>query len=751
MARLGLTLLGGFRAQLDDGQVVALPIRKAQALLAYLASPLGQAHPRDKLAALLWGDMRTAQARAALRQTLFVIRRALGEMLVLPLEDETVALDPAGVTVDVREFEQYVARATPESLEVGVGLYQGDLLEGLSLEEPPFEEWLIAERMRLRELALEALARLLAHHRDAGALDRAVRIAVRLLALDPLQEPVHRTLMRLYARLGRRGAALRQYQLCVAALQREVRAEPEAETKALYQEILQQRAQRPPPSRRGAPGPAPSTPTALRGPTSPPRAESRLVGREAELGQLQEALQRAWAGRGQLVALLGEAGVGKSRLAIELGMEAGRKGGRIISGGCYESEQILPFGPWIDALRAGHLAQDEEVLASIGPVWRAELARVLPEIAATSSEVAAGDSAQLFEAIARLVERMAAIQPVLWILEDLQWADEMSLRLLAFVGRRLARSRALAVVTAREEDLAANTVLRHTLAELARGDHVVRLALPPLSREDTIALARTLVPARDAEALEERLWRASEGNPFMVVETVRALRGGPAPEGTPGLPLPERVRTLIAQRIERLNDPGRRLAAVAAVIGRPFDFVLVHRAADITEDAAAEGVEELVRHRVLHGAGEGLEFTHDRIRQVLYAEILPPLRAVLHRRVADALEALGGEQREPHALALGMHYREGQVWPKAARYLTHAGTQASLHYAHRDAAVCYEQALDALAHLPQSRENEEQVVDLRFRLAHSLFQVGQFERARESFRQSEVLALAHGDHRRLGQ
>ena len=219
----------------------------------------------------------------------------------------------------------------------------------------------------------------------------------------------------------------------------------------------------------------------------------------------------------------------------------------------------------------------------------------------------------------------------------------------------------------------------------------------------------------------------------MVVETLRALRGGSLPEDTSALPLPERVRDLIAHRLERLGDRSRRLLAVAAVVGRPFDFALLQRAADLGEAEAAEGVEELVRHRVLHGSGEGLEFTHDRIREVVYGQLLPARRALLHRRVAEALEALHAGALEPHALALGTHYWEGEAWAKAVVYLAQAGVLASLRYAKRDAVSCYEQALAALAHLPESRQTREQAAEVRFNLAHSLFSVGQFERAKESF------------------
>ena len=218
MAQLELTLFGGFRARLDARPPVALPARKAQALLAYLALAHGEAQPRDKLASLLWGDMPQSQARASLRQALTSIRRALGAADILRVDSESVALNPDAITVDALTFQHRVKAGTRQSLEEAAALYQGDLLAGLTLNEAPFEEWLLGERERLRELAVEALARLLAQQRSDGAIEGAVESALRLLALDPLQEAVHRSLMRLYSQLGRRGAALRQYQVCVAAL-----------------------------------------------------------------------------------------------------------------------------------------------------------------------------------------------------------------------------------------------------------------------------------------------------------------------------------------------------------------------------------------------------------------------------------------------------------------------------------------------------------------------------------------------------
>src|SRR5262245_48614266 len=302
MARLILTLLGGFRARLDPGPPLALPTRKARALLSYLALPAGSAHPRDKLATLLWGSTKETTARTSLRQTLYALRKSLqgADPQPLLMSGETVALDPDGMTIDVREFEARAAESTPSALAEAAALYQGDLLEGLTVEEQPFEDWLLGHRDRLREVALKSFAGLLAHRRAAGSNDSAIQTALRLLELDPLQESVHRTLMQLYVETGRRGSALRQYQFCVAALQRELRTEPEAETKALYHEILRRRghvmADQPSPPIRAAT--APRSPSRAEFVEPPPVWEPPLVGRQRQLARLMEALDGAVAGRG---------------------------------------------------------------------------------------------------------------------------------------------------------------------------------------------------------------------------------------------------------------------------------------------------------------------------------------------------------------------------------------------------------------------------------------------------------------------
>jgi len=239
MAKLRLTLLGGFEARTDSGLSLAISRKNAQMLLAYLAMHPKQTHLRDKLATLLWDDVSAEQARLSLRQTLFIIRQALPFDPTV-VDGNGVAFAEDAVTVDVTEFEQIARSHDPDELERAAALYQGDLLEGISPGSTQFEEWLRTEREHLHELALEAFAKLLRHQMKLSDAEPAIQTAQRLLSLDPLQEATHRALMRLYARQGRRAAALRQYQLCVDVLQRELGVEPEEATKQVYRELLPQ-------------------------------------------------------------------------------------------------------------------------------------------------------------------------------------------------------------------------------------------------------------------------------------------------------------------------------------------------------------------------------------------------------------------------------------------------------------------------------------------------------------------------------
>jgi len=753
MAVLRLSLLGGFRAQLASGEGVDLPHKKAQALLAYLGLHLGHPFLRDKLASLLWGDLSDAQARHSLRQTLFTLRKALPPTPpTLLTEGKTVALCADAVEVDVVGFERLALQAEPEAWAQAAALYRGQFLDGFCVNEISFEDWLRVERERLHELMLEILAKLLARQVKDNELEAAIQTGLTLLALDPLQEVTHRALMRLYIRKGRRAAALRQYQVCVDVLKRELGADPEPETRKLFQELL-------PDHRAAEPNPFSIRemrwkPRAGRRPRGPIAVKAPLIARAVEVDQLRQLLQATREQQGAVVTIVGEAGIGKTRLVAELEAMALQQDFKVLTGRAYETTQVLPFGPWVDAFRP-EIVTAPETLRGLGVVWQSELGRLFPELATPVRPFPSGDALRLFEAVTQLADHLAASRPLLLILEDLQRADEMSLRLFAFLGRRLDGWPVLLVATIREEDTPDVPFLGRTLDELRQHSRLVELALSPLSRDDTVDLIRSAAGAGvgtvHREQVENHVWAVSDGNPFIALETLRMLDEEASADDVFNLPLPRSVRELITARLTRLNERTRQLVITASVLGREFDFELVQRAAGLGDRETADGVEELVRRRIFQSVNDRLDFTHHRIREVVLGQLVPTQRRLLHRLVARAIEEVHGDSLEPHYSALADHYRQAEVWDKTVTYLVQAGRTAARRSASRDAVNYFQQALGALAALPESPSKLEQAVDVHLELRPVVSLNGEVRRSLEFLREAESMAEKLNDDLRRGQ
>jgi DNA-binding SARP family transcriptional activator/TolB-like protein len=240
MPRLSLSLLGGFECRVDGGDALRFPTRKVRALLVYLAVNAGRTHTRDKLATLLWGDQSDAQARANLRKAMSRLGQTLPKRgkRCLAIQAGGLAIRPDALRLDVTRFERLAADGTPGSLERAADLYRGQFLEGFAACGEDFDEWLMAERERLDETLRQVLQRLLDHYVATGAIGRATQVALRLIMLDPMQESVHRTLMRLYLHQDRVGSALEQYRRCREVLNRELAVEPSAETEEIRADAL---------------------------------------------------------------------------------------------------------------------------------------------------------------------------------------------------------------------------------------------------------------------------------------------------------------------------------------------------------------------------------------------------------------------------------------------------------------------------------------------------------------------------------
>jgi tetratricopeptide (TPR) repeat protein len=339
---------------------------------------------------------------------------------------------------------------------------------------------------------------------------------------------------------------------------------------------------------------------------------------------------------------------------------------------------------------------------------------------------------RLFELIDGLVARLASQQPVLLILEDLHWADEMSLRLLSFVGRHATPRSVLVLGTARDEEMADAPLLRQLLQDPSGTPAVEQLALSALSETSTARLVRGLARAGSSPSylgrLTREVWALSEGNPFVIVETVRALEEGPEPAAG-GVTLAHRVRALMTNRLDRLSPKARHLAAVASVIEREFSFPLLHGAAGLTRQETAEGLEELVRRRILEAAGERFDFTHVRIRSAIYDGLLVPRRQTLHAAVGTALEQIHAGRVAEAYDGLAYHFAPADEPSKAFQYLVELGDKTARSYALDDAARLFREALAYVDRLP-SGTRDRRHVDLVYRLVHALSLLGRSDESR---------------------
>lgn len=258
MQSLQLNLLGPFEARGSDGNAVDLASRKALALLAYLAVENGRSHTREFLASLLWGGTGEERARHNLRQALSKIRQACGDVLIS--RGDSVQLDPGACSMDVAEFESLAGSEGADELQACLDLCRGELLEGFSIREPEFEEWLLMARARLSRLACQVSDRLIRRLTDGEHIDEAIRALEHRLSMDPACEPAHRSLMELLGRIGRRSDALRQYQACREALARALGMEPSVETTRLYQALQKSGTDGAPVERGDLPGLEPDQP-----------------------------------------------------------------------------------------------------------------------------------------------------------------------------------------------------------------------------------------------------------------------------------------------------------------------------------------------------------------------------------------------------------------------------------------------------------------------------------------------------------
>ena len=740
MGRLELALLGTPEVR-HAGRVLAFRTRKTQALMVYLAVE-GGTSSREKLTALFWPESDERHGRMMLRRTLAFLRQCLGEDADaarqggqspqhLVVERDALGFDfTSDFDLDLHRLARSVAvklapRGTPAEagrLEEAAGLCRGDFLDGFSLgDAPEFDDWAGVQREYWRRRMLLLFDRLTQLEAETGDGAAAIRSLARWLALDPLNETAYQRLMQAHFAAGDRAAALEVYRDCRTRLARELGVEPSPEIQALAERL------------RGATPPRRTTPTVV-GPAQPAAlSEGPLVGRGDEFSRLIAAYHAARAGRAQFINMVGEAGIGKTRLASEFMSWAAAEGATVLTGRAFEAGGRLPYQPVVEALRMG-FAPTRRPPAELSEVWLAEIAQLLPEVTPgqppplrTARDEAAAQ-ARLFEAVARWGEAMAAQAPVVLFVDDVQWADVASLDLLRYAGRRWAETgpRILLLFSMRAENLAAPqgpaaSPLVEWLAGMQRDVGLTRLRLGPVGLADTQRYVQALAGSGAAPAgladFGQWLYSETGGQPFFVVETLKALLeqhvlsqsisiGGEIALDF-GADLPERsalqdlvpsgVRDLIRGRLGRLRPDALSLLAAASVLGHDAEFERLRAVAGLGEDAGLAAWDELLTSGLLvaerepapprPAAASRYRISHDKIRDVTYTEAGEARRRIFHRRALETLEGEGAPAAElaHHALGAG----QGKA---AYHYSLAAGDDAMRVFALRDAISHYEAA-----------------------------------------------------------
>lgn len=643
---LRLRLFGGFVLERASGEAISVPLRKGEALLAYLGANLGKSSSRERLAALLWGESDQQRARQSLRQALFALTREFAQydVAVLRMESQMVTLDPAAIWVDVQEFERLIGEGTRESLIAATALYAGEFLSGLAVGAADFEDWLTENRARYRELAMKASEDLLAHHRADGDIVAAIETVSQALRVDPFREDLHRELMELYLARGMRSSALTQYRSCRTFLQRELDVPPDEETEALYRRILEQGPSAAAesleqPDRTGRAAPGRGADLAL--------AET-MVGRSAEMRALNSLLDNAMGGACRFVAIVGEAGVGKSHLVGTFLQDLAVRQIATLSARGRQAERTVPFGLWPELLTS--VSGDDSSLPDDPDEAAGDAGRRTPD-----------QSRRFFDSAAAALQARAAQGPLVYLLEDLQWADEESLRLASYLIRSLADMPVLFIGTLRSEDLSAQGLLSDVLRDLERDGSLTVITLQPLTREETAELVDHLQETMGGETRRKLrlsdVWALSEGNPQIVVEALSE----DMPQSGHGDPrrtrLPDRVRKDLSRMLMPLGETARQLASWASVMGPRVDYAVLREAAQMDADTLVRAIEELVAARILRMDGDELVFERQRVQRALYEDLLAPRRQAIHVAVAQAVETVHAGKLEGHYQVLALHYR----------------------------------------------------------------------------------------------
>jgi DNA-binding SARP family transcriptional activator len=746
------------------GQTVKFAARKALALFAYLAVET-PTHPRERLQAIFWPESETRQAQFALRTTLARIKEALRSIdEPLRMEGDRIGFNNSlASTLDLNLITQatmhtqprQMAPATIALLQSAVDALRGPFMDGFSLPDAPaFDEWLTVQRAHWGQRVNLIHDRLSSRQLETYLIQPAIETVTRWLVLDHLNETAYQRLMRLHFLNGDRSAALQTYESYRNVLNQELGIKPSTETEDMLAFI------------RSSQTPALVTDSGIEA-----RKPLRIpfVGRSTEYQGLVHCFRSIKKGKPQVVVLSGESGIGKTRLSDEFLKWAGTEGADILRGRAFEtSGQLLPYQPIIDALRE-RLERENAPEDLLDDVWLAELTRILPELRERYPDLPAtlsDDStarARLFEAIARLTEALSARHPLVWLMDDLQWADAETLDLLHYLSRnwRKGDTPILLLILMRNETLGYGSALRDWLSGLIRDIPLTRFNLSAMNAEDMGQLISSLAGENAPGSSELSAWFIAEtsGQPFFLAETLTALNeyraliwhGEPSARKLDPLAtlanlktmgpqsLAPAIRDVVLSRLEWLSQSASTMLSAAAVIGRNCSFDLLSQVSGTDEQDSLNALDELLSARmIVEIRNEGRPYTvsHDRIREVVYTQLSTARQQIFHRRT---LTALTDQNVSPAELA--HHALSAKEWQFAFQHSVSAGDEAMRLFAVAGAAQHYENAR-ALLNEDKADVDHAACQHLYMRLGKSYELEYQYRKALEIYEELQALASA---------
>lgn len=703
---LRLALLGGFDLSVDGQPKAESLTPRLQSFLAYLALHREKPQSRLHLAGIFWPDALEEQARNNLRQVVHQLRQALPavDQYLQANTHQLMWRDDSEFVLDVSEFElaAQVALLKPDTggnarkrltLQRAVNLYVGDLLPS------GYDDWLVPIRERLRQTFAILLKQLRELLEEQGDIAQAVVHAQRLLVLDPLDEDSVLNSMRLHALNNDRTSAMRVYQACADLLQEELGIEPNAALRECYTRLLNAN---------------PSTPRAM------PKSlvldvPAPLIGRKPEWIHMQTVWQRMVRGAAQMLVIAGEAGIGKTRLAEELMLWASQQGFGVAHTRAYAAEGRLAYAPVADWLRSDTLRAG---IANLDAIWLSEVTRIVPELLTEHPDLPKlkplTDETQrqrLFEALARAM--LITKQPLLLVLDDLQWCDPDTLGWLRFLLRFDTSASVLVLGTFRSEEVDDKHPLMGVLRDVQHTNQLSQIELKRLDAAESAHLAEHILQRDMALSEATRLYRDTEGNPLFVVEMARAGLASQDADGQAGEPdvmihLPARIQGVMRGRLAQLSPTALELARVGATIGRAFSLDVLIHASGSDEETVLRNLDELWQRRIVQAQdANSYDFTHDKLREVAYGQLSPAKRRLLHRRVVRAIEDVFANNLDSVSAQLAAQCQQADLVMQAVTYCLRAAKVARRIFASDQAWDFIQRGLSLLEKVNKDKNSLE--------------------------------------------